>query len=417
MEFIDNVNKEEYEKFVYNHPTKSHFMQSYAWGEVSRAKGFQPHYIGLKENDELVATALILEKKLVSKYCYFYIPRGFVTDFENKQFVLEMTKALKTYGKKHHAIFIAIDPDIPLQSLDKDGNVIKDGKDHYWLVDYLKEIGYHHHGFNQNFENREPRYTFRLDLTPDIEEIRKQTHPTTRNIINRGNPYHLNCFLGTDENIADFYTTMQETAKREKLTIPPIEYYQTFYHILHNFNMSDLYVVRVNIENLTKIYRQKKEKIEQDFHKLESGKQNDRVNKQKKELQNQLDKVLRDLKKIELIDEKELVLSSMITVKYHDKVWTVHGGNHSLLRELNANYFIYWNIIEDAKKNGFHMVDFFGTTGNPDPQNPIYGIHLFKKRLGGEYCEFIGEFDLILNKPLYFFYEKIWPKLRKFKKQ
>ena len=62
MEFIENINKEEYEKFVYNHPTKSHFMQSYAWGEVSRAKGFQPHYIGLKENDDISEKLSLLLK-------------------------------------------------------------------------------------------------------------------------------------------------------------------------------------------------------------------------------------------------------------------------------------------------------------------------------------------------------------------
>ena len=39
MKFIEHVEKEEYEEFVSHHPTKSHFMQSYNWEQVSKEKG------------------------------------------------------------------------------------------------------------------------------------------------------------------------------------------------------------------------------------------------------------------------------------------------------------------------------------------------------------------------------------------
>ena len=103
----------------------------------------------------------------------------------------------------------------------------------------------------------------------------------------------------------------------------------------------------------------------------------------------------------------------MITAKYQNKVWTVHGGNSDELRFLNANYWLYYTIIEDAVKDGYKIVDFFGTTGEPTPGNSVYGIHLFKKRLGGEYTEFIGEFDYVLNPLLYFAYTKVYPKIRR----
>ena len=72
---------------------------------------------------------------------------------------------------------------------------------------------------------------------------------------------------------------------------------------------------------------------------------------------------------------------------------------------------MYYNIIKDANSEGRKIVDLFGTCGipNPNPSNPIYGIHSFKKRLGGEYIEFIGEFDLVVNKKMYTIYQKIVP--------
>ena len=46
MEFIEDINIKEYEEFVRNNEYKSHFMQSYYWGEVMKMKNFIPHYVG-----------------------------------------------------------------------------------------------------------------------------------------------------------------------------------------------------------------------------------------------------------------------------------------------------------------------------------------------------------------------------------
>ena len=132
-----------------------------------------------------------------------------------------------------------------------------------------------------------------------------------------------------------------------------------------------------------------------------------------KELENELNKVKKDLSLVP--DKKEVVLSSIMTVKYNDKVWTVHGGNENSLRHLNSNYWLYYNIIKDAYDNNYKVIDFFGTSGqaNPPKDSPIYGIHNFKKRLGGEYIEFIGEFDLVCNKFMYIMFNTLIPIRRK----
>ena len=48
MNFIENIEKKRYEEFVKNHP-KSHFLQSYAWGEFAKKeKNLTPHYVGIE---------------------------------------------------------------------------------------------------------------------------------------------------------------------------------------------------------------------------------------------------------------------------------------------------------------------------------------------------------------------------------
>lgn len=417
MEFIEITTKDEYEKFVLNHP-KSHFMQSYYWGEVMKKKHFEPHYIILKDNDKIVASALLLKKKLLKGYSYYYIPRGFILDYHNDSLLEKFTVYLKEYAKKNKAIYIKIDPDIKLHSLDNDGNVIGEESE-FALIKKLESLGYKHLGFYKDFSGEQPRYTFRLDLNKEWNLVYGGMHPTTRKILNKGNQYNLNLYKGDINDIEDFYQTMIETAEREGIKQKSLDYYKSFYSILHEQNMSDLYVVKVNMDNLKENFRKHVENIREEINTLNSTeyKNVDKKNNLLKDLEKKLEKSKTELKEIEEIKKKEVVLSSIITVKYGDKVWTIHGGNSTLLRNLNSNYLLYHEIIKDAHKDGYKIIDFFGTSGeaNPSKENPIYGIHNFKKRLGGEYTEFIGEFDLITNKFMYFIYKKLIPIYRKIK--
>lgn len=417
MEFINNLSKEEYEEFV-SHNKDHHFMQSYDFGQIRREKNFIPHYVGLKENNQLVCAALLLEKKLIMNYCYFYSPRGYVIDFNNKELVATFTMYLKKYAKKMKAIFIKLDPAIKLHNIDIDGNIIE-GVDNHPLIEYLASLGYKHLGFNLGFEHEQPRFTFRINLDKNWDDIYSNMHPTTKKILNKGNQYNLQIYKGTEKDIESFYSTMIETSKREGIIQSPIEYYKLFYTIFNKDHLSDLYMIKVNIKDLKQTFIDKINNVNQEIESLndEKYKNKDKTKNKINDLNNQVNKLKKDLNDIEKIEQDEVILSSIITVKYGDIVWTVHGGNNSILMGLNANYLLYYTIMKDAYDNGYKWLDCFGTCGiaNPDKSNPIYGIHSFKKRLGGEYIEFIGEFDLITNKIMYSIYKKLIPLYRKIK--
>ncbi len=395
MEFIENVDTKEYDEFLKNN--ESHFMQTREFGEIRKAKGFIPHLVGLKDNNKLVCTALLLEKRSYHNTKYYYVPRGYTIDYNNHELLKKFTDELIKYAKKNKAIFIKIDPAIKRYTIDLDGKKV-DGEDNTNLMDYLNELGYKHLGFNLAFEHAEPRFTFRINIDKPMDEVYSCFHATTRKVLNKGNQYNLKVYKGNKDDLPGFFETMKETNKREGIIQAKYDYYEKFYEIFHNHGMSDLYVVKANINDL-----------KQEFNKLiEETKNKECKNPvQEKEKEERLNKLNKILDEINTIKERELTLASIMTVKYKDKVWTVHGGNHSKLMSLNANYLVYYEIIKDANKDGYKIVDLFGTCGeaNPDPSNPVYGIHFFKKRLGGEYCEFIGEYDLPVNKLMYALYK------------
>ena len=405
MEFKENIDKKEYEKFVFNHKTKSHFMQSIYFGEISERKGFKPILCGLYDKNILVGAALVLKKPLPFNLSYFYIPRGYVIDFNDDNLLKEMTDNIIKMARKNKAIFVTIDPDIKLEEIDSNGKAIKDLN--HDLVNKMIKMGYKHKGFNYNFEHREPRYTFRLDLTQDMDTINKNMHSTTRNILNRGNINNINVYVGDNSDLDKFYFVMKETGIRQNIIPFKKEYYDSFYDTFKANNMSDLYVATVNIKELRKTYKSRIDDLKEKIAK--ENKESKKIN----DLNDQLNKLNKDLNNLKDIKDEVVVLSSYITVKYGKRVWIVHGGNANYLRELNASYLVYDKIIRDAKNEGYTSLDFFGTIGKDTKDSTIHGLHLFKKRFGGEYTEFIGEFDLVINRFWYFVYNSVLPTYHK----
>ncbi len=419
MEFISDLKKDEYEEFVQNSKF-NHFMQSYDFGQIRKDKGFIPHYVGLKDKGKIVCSALLLEKKLILGYSYLYSPRGYVIDFNDKKLVEEFTGELKKYAKSIKAIFIKIDPGVKLHNIDKNGNVTGDFDNHE-LVEFLESLNYKHLGYNLGFEHEQPRFTFRINLDRPFEEIYQDMHPTTRKILNKGNQYDLDLYIGDEKDIDDFYITMKETSKREGIVQAPVKYYLDFYKIFNKDGLSDIYIVKADIKKVKKVFKDKIKELDLKIKNFNSDKykNKDKVQNKIKDTQNQLDKLKRELDDINKIKEKSVVLSSIITYKYVDKVWTVHGGNNSVIININANYLLYYTILKDAYDAGYKVMDCFGTCGtfNPDKNNPIFGIHSFKKRLGGEYTEFIGEFDLVVKPFMYFMFRKLIPIYRNIMKK
>lgn len=408
MEFIENIGPDEYELFVQNHKSKSHFMQSSYFGEIKKANGYIPILCGLYNEEELVGACLVLKKTKLFGLSFFYIPRGFVIDFSNDLLVEEMTNGIREMAKRHKAIFVCIDPDVELQEINLKGDVIQDLNHN--LINRLKDLGYIHKGFNYNFENREPRFTFRLDLNKTKDEIRRNMHDTTRKILNRGNPYDIDIHVGDSSELDKFYFVMDETSKRQHIISFSHDYYKKFYETFHNHDMADLYVAEIDIDSIKLLYTNKINILEDKLSKAKERHIEGLIN----DFNNQLRKAQKDYDEVKSLASGMRVLASYMTVRYGNKVWTVHGGNANYLRGINANYLVYDKMIMDAKDMEYDLIDFFGTTGQDSPDNPVHGIHLFKSRLGGRYVEFIGEFDLVIKPGMYHIYTKIVPMYHKF---
>ena len=60
-----------------------------------------------------------------------------------------------------------------------------------------------------------------------------------------------------------------------------------------------------------------------------------------------------------------------------------------------------WAMIRHAIEAGAHVYDLRGITETLDADDPHVGLIQFKVGTGGQAVEYVGEWDLPLNKPLY----------------
>lgn len=215
---------------------------------------------------------------------------------------------------------------------------------------------------NYKFNNLVPsakplftKYTFILDLTKTEDELLKNMHQKTRYNIRLAEKRGVKIIEDNSEKSFEEYLKLtQETTKRQK-----------FY--AHN-----------------KIY-----------HSLmwETLKQNGTLDKNK--LSAHLFRAVYNGE----------TLAAWILFVYKDKLYYPYGSSSDNHREVMASNLIMWEAIKFGKKHGLKEFDMWGALGtNPDKKDSWYGFHKFKEGYGPKHVEFIGSYDLIINKNAYNIY-------------
>lgn len=410
-QFIENIDKNKYIEFYLKN--KACFMQSYEWGQFNKISRNQiPHYVGLTKNNKIVCEALLLEKKGILNLSYFYSPRGFIIDFKDEELVKEFTKHLKNYIKKYNGIYLKFDPEIEYHEIDENGNKLDNGYNNYDIYNNLLKLNFKHTGFIKNFENNQPRYTFIIDLTKDINELENNIHKSVLKKIKK--TYEYNMIFRESNDVDTFYKLLSKTSEKDNFTPYTKKYYENACKIL-----KDIYKLFELVINPKNLYNETKIKLDNIIKILEN--ENTSI-KQINNLQDSKKRLLKELNELEPYkDLEELVICSQICAATKDTMWTLYIGNDEIGKNFYAVNRMYLEIIKYAKETNHTSLDLFGTTGDVlNTHKNLGGIHKFKQNFGGKYVEFIGEFDYINKKFLYKILPlilKTYRKLLKFKRK
>ncbi len=416
MKLVELTNKQ-FKDFALKHPQIS-FHQTKEWGDLKEENGWKSYLLGLKDSTgDIVAGCLLLSKMTPIKRNMFYSPRGFLIDYNDYDLLKEFTNEIKKFVKNHQGIFVKIDPYLSYQERDINGNIVPDGKNNKQAYDNLIKLGYKHFGFNLLQDTLQPRWIFVTDTkNRTIEDVMKDMDPKTRQILRKNERDFIRTREISDEELPLFKDIMQHTGDRRDFIDRPLEYYQEMYkHLGGKHNILKILIAELHtkelcdsitkeIESLEEEMNTRTKKYEQDPSKMNEKKY---LAKQAETTANieRLKKKKAKIAKIKKEDGDIVPLGGILFLIYGNEVLSLVGGSYQKFMEFQSAYTVHWEGMKMAILNNYDRYNFYGITGIFDEKNPLFGLYSFKRDFGGKVVELIGEFDLVVNKPLYWLYK------------
>ena len=391
MQFLE-ITEKEYRKFWENHPLKT-FLSAPEIGELRKSNGWDVYFVGVKENSDIVAAAMIVShKRHFGKY-EFYSPRGVLVDYENKELLDCFLKEIKNFVRKHHGYIFRMDPYVIYKERDIDGNIVEDGVDHSNVVSHLESLGFKKVSIP---DMEQVGWMFSLPLEgKTCEQILKEMKPNTRNTIRKTEKIGITVKeLGYDE-LDRFQNIMVETGERKNFSIRSVDYYQKMYELFHDKSEVKYYVTELDLVKYQKKLEEDKKSAEDKLSKLSDAKYNEG---QKKNLENEIASYEKRIKEAEDIRKEKntdvITLSGSMFMIIQPEIIYLSSGNYEEFMKFNSQYLLQWMMIQYGIEHGFKKHNFYGIPANINEHPKDYGIYEFKRGFNGIVEELIGEFEL-----------------------
>lgn len=389
--FSTNINKEEYEQFVQNH-TYCNLLQSYDWSTI---KSNWDHIVtGIhNEKKELVAAGLVLIRPLPMGYTLFYLPRGPILDYKNVVLMDYYFKELKRIAKQRKCLFIKFDPAIHVN----DYKSSEYNEDRYpeteLYLNNFKKIGAIHHGFTKTIaESAQPRYQSNVYPTEGWEE---NLPKHTKRLIKDADRRNVQIIHGQKELVDEFSRLVALTEERKQVALRNKDYFNLLMDTYPEGGV--IFLAQCNVYQLHQRALQKEEEV---LHELEILPEN--AKKKKRRLEDQLRSAQKDKKEFEEVleefgdEDKEINIAGILSIQYGKTCEMLYAGMDQRFKKFMPQYKEYVENFKWAFDRGCLWSNMGGVEGTLDD-----GLTKFKDNFNPIINEFIGEFDIPVNKLLF----------------
>ena len=390
------------------------YFQTTGYAFTINKFGLKEEFFGFEENGKLVGALLLLSKQVFMGFKYGYSPRGIIIDYNDENLVKNAVKELKNKLLKEHFIIFKMDPLIIHTIRDKKGNIIERNDKYEKSINILKNAGFTHKGSNLYFEGVKPRFEAELDLQKDSSTLFKNLTKQIRNKLRKATKYGLSVYKDNKMDFDKIYPLI-----KDKDTVP-LKYYGYLYN---NFKDDlEIYYAKLNtkvyVENSKYLYEKEMEINDYLTNIIQSngykGKNMSDVLSKKMES----DKLLTTYKKYmvqatDLLKEHPdgIIVGATVTLKYKNKIFLIVEGFDKEYKNLNSTYLTKWKIIEKYANSDIKTFNMNALVGNFTKENNEYkGLNEMKFSYNAEALEYAGEFELIINNPIYSIYKTMVPK-------
>ena len=358
---VRTITAAEHVAFNASQPSVS-FLQTPAWAAVKSE--WANESIGwFDDQDQLVGAGLVLHRKLpkINK-SLAYLPEGPAIDWSSDDldgWLRPMVAHLKRGGAfavRIGAPAVArrwsaatIKAAIADDTVKKLTDVTADSHNHATTRAHtqLRHLGWRRPGGgNDGFAAGQPRWVFQLPLAgKDEDQLLKGMNQLWRRNIKKATKAGVEVTVGSAADLPAFHAIYRETAERDDFTPRPLDYFTTMFEALQ-------------------------------------AEDPDRI-------------------RLYLAHHEGDLIAATTWVRVGEHAWYSYGASTSAKREVRGSNAVQWRMITDALAAGATVYDLRGITDTVDTDDPHLGLIQFKVGTGGEAVEYLGEWDLPLNRPLY----------------
>ncbi|MCU0487820.1 MAG: peptidoglycan bridge formation glycyltransferase FemA/FemB family protein [Anaerolineales bacterium] len=356
-----------------SHLPGAHVLQSSQWGEVKNRFGWQAaHYLWIRAGEQTTprmtalhdlaadtvsqvdAAAMILTRAihfLGLSIKVMYVPKGPLLDWQHADLRRQVLSDLAGLARRQRALFIKIDPDIPLGAgwpglpasrADESGQAI--------LSELAKT------GWRESEEQIQFRNTVLLDLRLSEAELLANMKPKTRYNLRLAERKGVLIRLGTPADLPLLYQMYAETSLRDGFVIRSEEYYHAVWLTFLQAGLAEILIAEADNEPV----------------------------------------------------------AALILFSFSQTAWYLYGMSRQAQREKMPNYLLQWRAIQRAKERGCQVYDLWGAPDRLDETDPMWGVYRFKEGLGGQLVRHIGAWDLPVQPRGYWLYTQALPKILNF---
>lgn len=396
MEFT-TLSSEEFRKFANNHEQES-FFQTVEMADLRSRYGSIVHYVGVKKKGKIIAASMLTETDCMFGKKRFYAARGYLIDYHNKELLKFFTDNVKKYAKRHNGMVIKIEPNILYRMRNTDGSIMANDERDDEAIQNLKDLGYVHYGFRNDFVNQS-RFNYWVKLDKPYEELKKTFSKSTRKNIDSLDAKGVRVRCATKEELPFVVSMLKETGDRKAFKVRDLKYFENMMDAMGD--LVTFYIAYIDtkayLENSRKLLEDEENKLSEIEKKMTHDMVGSKLLSQKETCLKLIEKYKREIEEAEALhkeypDGKDIAtLVSLVSGDYH---LTLHSGMDNNYRKFIPKYAMYNRHIQDAYEKGLHYVDFYGISGNFDPSDKYYSIFEIKKGFNGNVVELIGEFTL-----------------------
>jgi peptidoglycan pentaglycine glycine transferase (the first glycine) len=348
----------------------AHVLQTWEWGQIKASYGWQPWLLiwlsdgsfqvcrqangGLQlPREKVAAAALMLQRNarlpgLRLPLKVFYIPKGPLLDWGDDSLCWRVFEDLHDIAQQQGAIFIKIDPDVPLGWGYAGAAGARDNPSGQTVTDGLAA-----RGWNFSSEQVQFRNTVLLDLGDSEENLLAKMKQKTRYNIRLAERKGVKVRLGGEQDLELLYQMYAETSVRDGFVIREQEYYRTVWSTFIKVGMAQALIAEVD------------------------GK----------------------------------ALAGIMLFTFARRAWYLYGMSSHRQREMMPNYLLQWEAIQRTREADCLVYDLWGAPETLDPSDSLWGVYRFKEGLGGQVVRHIGAWDLPIHPTIYRLYTQILPRV------